>query len=203
MDIIISKNEVFNEVEKRSSLEGYVLPDRYDNVWANKDRGELLDSYWAEGYISVVQLLKRYLANQTVQHNLEVYIGDETVTISVNMPERYDSNLDGNIVTDAKMMIACRILQRWLAVTAPEAATKYGEESLSYSVDLAVKISYRKEPTAKLSAASSDGVSIDSTEAALSMPANDTVSLSQGWDRSCVGDCIDCQCENACCREAQ
>jgi len=203
MDIVISKKEIFNEVEKRSSLEGYVLPDRYDNVWANTDRGELLDSYWIEGYTAVVQLLKRYLSNQTVQHSLITYNGDETVTISVDMPERYDSNLDGSVTTDAKMLIACKILQRWLSVTAPEAANKYGEESVSYSVDLVVKVSYRKEPTSQLSSAVADSVAIETVEDTLATPVADSVAMSQGWGNCCGGECIDCQCDDTCCREAQ
>ena len=195
MDIIILKQEIFNEVEKRSSLEGYAIPDRYDQVWANSSRGELLDSYWIKGYTAVVQLLKKYLSSDSVAYTLNSFNEGEKLTISVEMPSRYDDKLNGSISTDVKMLIACNIITGWLKVVLPEAASKYEEESKGYSEDLRVKLLYRKSPEdtlnnpksdsedissgseAELSGAKSDSVEIGASEAELSEAKSDSVAL--------------------------
>jgi hypothetical protein len=211
MDITILKQEVFSEVEKRSSLEGYAIPDRYDQVWANSSRGELLDSYWIEGYTAVIQLLKKYLSSNSVAYTLNAFSENEKLTISVEMPSRYDSNLDGSISTDIKMLIACNIITGWLKVVLPEAASKYEEESKGYSEDLRVKLLYRKSPEdtlnnpksdsedissgseAELSGAKSDSVEIAESQEALRKANEDDVVLVQGWNyRQCcrTTDCV-------------
>ena len=160
MILTISKSEIFKEVEKRSSLEGFVSPDVFDKVWANDSRSELLDSYWIEGQAAVIQLLKKYLNIETIEHSLTEYDGDEVFTISVDMPERYNSLLDGNVSTDIKMLLACNILTGWMNVVKPESASKYSEESKGYSEDLRVKLLYRVEPKAALSTAKADDVEL-------------------------------------------
>jgi hypothetical protein len=45
MEIKIPKAEIFNEVEKRSSIEGYIIPERYDNVWAEGETGRVKRIY--------------------------------------------------------------------------------------------------------------------------------------------------------------
>lgn len=196
MTINISKQEVFNEVEKRSSIEGYSIPERYDNIWADKSRGEILDSYWIEGYTAVVQLLKRYLSQETVTYNLSSYDNDEKLSIEAVMPDRYNSLLDGSIETAVKMMIACNVLHGWLEVVNPESAAKYQEESEEYSEDIRVKLLYRKSPEKSFTEKGSDGeISICSCDAGLKYPTEDTVVLSQNWDKHCNGDCIVFRCD--------
>lgn len=211
MDIIILKQEIFNEVEKRSSLEGYAIPDRYDQVWANNSRGELLDSYWIEGYTAVIQLLKKYLSSDSVAYTLNAFNENEKLTISVEMPSRYDDKLDGSISTDIKMLIACNIITGWLKVVLPEAASKYEEESKGYSEDLRVKLLYRKSPEdtlnspksdsdnissgseSELSEAKSDSVAIVESQEVLRKANEDDVELVQGWNyRQCCSttDCV-------------
>lgn len=196
MTINISKQEVFNEVEKRSSIEGYSIPERYDNIWADKSRGEILDSYWIEGYTAVVQLLKRYLSQETVTYNLLSYDNDEKLSIEAVMPDRYNSLLDGSIETAVKMMIACNVLHGWLEVVNPESAAKYQEESKGYSEDIRVKLLYRKSPEKSFTEKESDGeISICSCDSGLKYPTEDTETLSQNWDRHCNGDCIVFRCD--------
>lgn len=156
MDISIKKSEVFNEVEKRSSLEGYVIPERYDNVWANKEKGELLDSFWINGCTAVVQVMKKYLSGSTVEHSLMSYDSDEIFNLKVTMPARYDSNLNGSVLTDIKMMIALSVLHGWMSVSAPESAAKYLDESKGYSDDLILKLLHRKSPEDTLNDATVD-----------------------------------------------
>lgn len=179
MDIIILKQEIFNEVEKRSSLEGYAIPERYDQVWANSDRGELLDSYWIEGYTAIVQLLKRYLSSDSVTYTLNTFNKDEKLTISVDMPSRYDNKLDGSISTDVKMLIACNIIAGWLKVVLPESASKYEEESKGYSEDLRVKLLYRKSPEDTLNNPKSDSDDISGSEAELFSAKSDSIEINE------------------------
>lgn len=152
MNITIGKSEIYNEVEKRTSLEGFVYPENFDKVWANESRGELLDSYWVEGYTAVIQLLKRYLSSASV----DAFGGSDFISITLNTPERYDSNLEESIKSDIKMMLACNILTGWINVVMPEAAPKYEEEAKGYSEDLRVKLLYRKEPTRTFASAKTD-----------------------------------------------
>lgn len=146
MTINISKQEVFNEVEKRSSIEGYSIPERFDNIWADQSRGEILDSYWIEGCEAVIQLIKRYLRSETVTHNLSQYKKDEVLSVELSLPERHSCSLEGSIVTCMKMLIACNVLYGWLEVVKPELASKYVEEANGFSNDLKSKILYRVAP---------------------------------------------------------
>ena len=199
MNISISKQEIFNEVEKRTSLEGYIASENYDKILAGQDRGELLDSYWIEACTAVIQLMKRYLTHQTVSHEINKYNTDEVFTITASMPARYNSLLDGNVTTDIKMLIACNILSRWFSVVSPGVSAKYTEESQGYAEDLKVKLLYRSEPTAELSSAiadrdkvsleeeanyktSSDDSSLKVEEEALGVIKIDEEPLVQKWD---------------------
>lgn len=186
MEIKISKKEIFGEVEKRTSLEGLVASDNYDNIWADSGRGELLDSYWIEGYTAIIQLLKRYITNNTVSYNLTSYDDDEVVTISATMPARYSSLLDGSVATDVKMMVACNITCKWLKVVFPEASVKYDEEAKEYSEDLRAKLSYRSDPNVTSTTAKTDEEEIESAVAEFSAGLEDTEVLSQGWNSDCT-----------------
>lgn len=177
MNISVSKKEIFDEVEKRTSLEGSVLPERYDGVWANADRGAFLDSYWVEGCEAVVQLLKRYITSSTVTHVLNVYNGDETLTLEATMPGRFNTLLEGSIATDVKMLIACNVLCRWLEVTLPEASAKYKDESLGYSEELRVKLLYRDAPTTTVVDAKTDTEDVVPESAYLHSSKSDSKSM--------------------------
>ena len=203
MILTISKSEIFKEVEKRSSLEGFVSPEVFDKVWANESKNELLDSYWIEGQTAIVQLFKKYLGEKTIESTLTESKDDEKFTISVDMPDRYNSLLDGSVSTDVKMMLACNILTGWMKVVLPESASKYDEEAKGYSEDLRVKMLYRIEPTATcaetaktdgeslsvdeeaLAAAKTDEVYISIGEEALEPAKVDDVAMVQGWGREC------------------
>lgn len=187
MIITVSKKELFDEVEKRSSLEGSVLPERFEGVWASEEEGKFLDSYWVEGYTAVVQLMKRYLTGQTITYDLSTYDKDEVLTINATMPKRYNSLLDGSVATDVKMLIACNILHGWLEVKAPEAAAKYEEEAKGYTEDMRVKLLYRNEPTAKMVAADNDasrvndeGMSLDKGRADAIKVKDEGMSITKG-----------------------
>lgn len=199
MEIKISKKEIFGEVEKRTSLEGLVASDNYDNIWADSGRGELLDSYWIEGYTAIIQLLKRYITNNTVNYTLTTYDDDEELSITATMPARYSSLLDGSVATDAKMIVACNITSKWLKVVFPEASVKYDEEAKEYAEDLRIKLTYRSDPnvtstTAKadsenvlveessLTTAKADDVEIESSFAEFNAGNDDTEMLFQGWN---------------------
>lgn len=177
MELSISKKEIFDEVEKRSSLEGTVIPERFEGVWASEEEGKFLDSFWLEGYTAVIQLLKRYLTSETVTYTLNDYSQNEVLTIKADMPQRYNSLLDGSVATDVKMLIVCNVLHGWLEVKAPEVSGKYDEEAKGYAEDLRVKVLYRSEPTGKLSSADADGDVIEREGLALSSADADNVAL--------------------------
>lgn len=164
MTIVISKQEIFNEVEKRSSLEGVMLPELFENVWASKEEGQFLDSYWIEGYTAVIQLLKRYIRSESVSYTIDSYDKNEALNINIEMPARYNSLLDGSVSTDIKMLIACNVLHGWLEIKAPQAALKYQEEAKGYSEDLRVKLLYRVAPGSKLVDADIDDIEINGSD---------------------------------------
>lgn len=161
MKITVSKNVIFKEVEKRSSLEGSMIPERFEGVWASEEEGQFLDSYWVEGYTAIVQLLKKYLSTQTVNYDLSTYDKDEVLSIEVEMPGRYSSLLDGSVNTDVNMLMVCNILTGWFGVKHPEAAAKYDEEAKGYTEDLRVKLLYRTEPTGTMNAPKMDDTAIE------------------------------------------
>ena len=149
MVITISKKEIFEEVEKRTSLEGAMLAERFEDIWASKEEGMFLDSFWIEGYTAVIQLMKRYLKSGAVSYKLDQYDADEVLNINIEMPARYSNLLDGSVVTDLKMLMACNILSGWLKVKAPEISGKYDEEARGYTEDLRVKLLWRESPDSR------------------------------------------------------
>lgn len=193
MEIKISKKEIFGEVEKRTSLEGLVASDNYDNIWADGGRGELLESYWIVGYTAIIQLLKRYITNSTLNYTLTSYDDDEVVTINATMPARYSSLLDGSVATDVKMMVACNIISKWLKVVSPEVSVKYDEEAKEYAEDLRIKLSHRTDPNVTSVKAKSDEERIESEFTEFCAWNGDTESLVQGWNLDC--SCNHCNLE--------
>lgn len=177
MDLSISKKEIFREVEKRTSMEGFVLPENYDVVWANDSRGVLLDSFWADGCSEVIQLMKRYISNDTVEHSFTQYDSDEVLTINADMPARYNALMDGNVATDAKMIVACKILIGWLKVNMPEAVAKYESELGIYLEDIKSKINFRISPDNVVTSAKSDSESIDNEGSDLIPAKSDSVQI--------------------------
>ena len=176
MDITISKSEIFREVEKRTSLEALGQTGNFESVWASAEEGKFLDTYWIEGCMAAVQVFKRYLAKSTVTHTLTGYHADETFSITVEMPERFNNLLEGSIVTDVKMMIASNVMYGWMSVKLPELAKKYEDESASYAEDLKQKILYRNEPVSKMQLKDEDDSLIEKDDSMLAVKdADDTV----------------------------
>jgi hypothetical protein len=196
MTITVNKQEIFNEVEKRSSLEGTMLPERFEGVWASKGEGQFLDSFWIEGYTAVVQLMKRFLSSETVSYKIDTYDKDEVLTIEAEMPKRYSNLLDGSVTTDIKMLIACNILHGWLEIKYPEAAAKYDDEAKGYSEDLRVKLLYREAPKAEMKSADCCcDSSMNPKYEYIGEARHDNVVLNQRWGKcSCEGECNPCRC---------
>lgn len=185
MNIKVSKKEVFLEVERRSSLEGYILSERYDSLWANETKGELLESYWIEGCNAVVQMMREFIDDSTAEADLSKYNQEEEFSISLKMPGRYNTNLEGSIATGIKMMIACNILNRWFSVCAQELAPKYDTESKSYFEDVRIKLYYRISPERTMVAASNDDDGAVKNEVSLSL-SEDTEPVSRTENMSYV-----------------
>ena len=176
MDITVSKSEIFKEVEKRTSLEALGQEGEFESVWASSEEGKFLDTYWIEGYTAAVQVFKRYITKNTVTHSLTTHDADEVLTISVEMPERFNILLEGSIVTDVKMMIASNVMYGWMSVKLPELAKKYEDESASYAEDLKQKILYRNEPVSKMQLKDEDDSLIEKDDSMLAVKdADDTV----------------------------
>lgn len=185
--IEISKNEVCNEVERRLSLEASLLPESYDAIWVSGKKKELLDGYWIEGCEVVISLLKRYLNIETNSRNLELYNANETLSIGLNMPDRYDENLDGSIETCIKMMIACNMVSGWMKVVRPEIAAKYDDESAGYMDELKSKILYRTNPERDFGQFKTDTESIKDDGSEFYSTKTDDYVLMQQWGSLCEG----------------
>lgn len=175
MQIKIPKKEVFSEVEKRSSLEGYLLSDKYDSVWASENKGVLLESYWIEGCGAVVQILKDFLNGNTDNVNLLSYNASEELTLDVSLSGRYNQYLVGSMTTGIKMMIACNILSRWLGVCSPDLSPKYDEEAKSYLEDIRIKLFTRIAPSRTFVSAKADEESVIRDESCLGFSPYDEI----------------------------
>ena len=169
MDITVSKSEIFKEVEKRTSLEALGQEGKFESVWASSEEGKFLDTYWIEGYTAAVQVFKRYITKNTVTHSLTTHDADEVLTISVEMPERFNILLEGSIETDVKMMIAANVTYGWMNVKLPALAKKYEDESASYAEDLKQKILYRNEPVSKMQLKDEDDSLIEKDDSMLAV----------------------------------
>lgn len=179
MDITVSKSDILQEVEKRTSLEGVVIPERFEDVWASKEDGELLDSFWVEGCSVVVQLFKRYVSSINGGTISSTYNGSESFTLNATMPTRYPVALDNSVASDVKMIIACNMVLGWLNVKLPTAAAKYKEEGEGYAEGLKSKLLYRTSPTQTLNTATTENQEFSNTGIELVTKAADSETLSQ------------------------
>lgn len=179
MNITVSKSDILQEVEKRTSLEGVVIPERFEDVWASKEDGELLDSFWVEGCSVVVQLFKRYVASINGGTISSTYNGSESFTLNATMPTRYPAALDNSVASDVKMIIACNMVLGWLNVKLPTAATKYKDEGEGYAEGLKSKLLYRTSPTQTLNTATAESKEFSNTETELATKEADSENLSQ------------------------
>ena len=191
MDITVSKSEIFKEVEKRTSLEALGQEGKFESVWASSEEGKFLDTYWIEGCMAAVQVFKRYLAKSTVTHTLTGYYADETFSITVEMPERFNNLLEGSIVTDVKMMIASNVMYGWMSVKLPELAKKYEDESASYAEDLKQKILYRNEPVSKMQLKDEDDSLIEKDDSMLAVKDADDIVIEKDDSMLAVKDADD------------
>ena len=191
MDITVSKSEIFKEVEKRTSLEALGQEGEFESVWASSEEGKFLDTYWIEGYTAAVQVFKRYITKNTVTHSLTNHDADEVLTISVEMPERFNNLLEGSIVTDVKMMIASNVMYGWMSVKLPELAKKYEDESASYAEDLKQKILYRNEPVSKMQLKDEDDSLIEKDDSMLAVKDADDIVIEKDDSMLAVKDADD------------
>lgn len=180
MNITVSKSDILQEVEKRTSLEGVVIPERFEDVWASKEDGELLDSFWVEGCSVVVQLFKRYVASINGGTISSTYNGSESFTLNATMPTRYPAALDNSVASDVKMIIACNMVLGWLNVKLPTAAAKYKEEGEGYAEGLKSKLLYRTSPTQTLNTATAESKQFSDTETKLATKEADSENFASG-----------------------
>jgi len=195
MEITVSKSEIFKEVEKRTSLEALGQKGEFESVWASSEEGKFLESYWIEGCTAAVQVFKRYLTKNTVSHNLTNYDSDEILTISVEMPDRFNDLLEGSIVTDVKMMIAANVMYGWMSVKLPDMAKKYDDESNSYAEDLRLKILYRDEPVSEIQVKDADDTEIERDDSTLSVKSDDDEKIVREGSMLSVKDADDTEIE--------
>lgn len=185
MEINVSKQEILKEVERRISLESSILPDKYDLLWVNTNKKELLEGFWIEGCESVISIFKRYLSDSTTEHSFTSYDTDSVFELKVEMPERYSNLLDGSVITAVKMIIACNVVFGWLNSVLPDLAVKYKEESTGYADDLRSKILYRNSPLKPLLPAKEDKESIQEAEDPFASAKSDNVDITQFWELKC------------------
>jgi len=150
MKIIISKSEVYKEVEKQSSIAASVLigadSPRYEDVRVTEYDYEVLDTFWRDGVNSAIQLFTRYISNQTVSSDLSTFDGTENLTIGADMPDAFNDLLIGSITTGLKMMLSCNVMSGWMGIKVPNTAQKYKNDALGYANDIKIKLLYRSAP---------------------------------------------------------
>lgn len=150
MEITIKKSEIFKEVEKRTSLEGISIPDRFEEIWATEYEGGYLNTYWIGGCTSTVQIFKRYLKEVSYKYDLADYDSEEVFSLNAEMSSRYSDVLTHSVEGDMKMMIACNVMWGWMQVKQPELASKYENEAKEYAGNLKLKLLYRDSPSSKI-----------------------------------------------------
>ena len=150
MEITIKKSEIFKEVEKRTSLEGISIPDRFEEIWATEYEGGYLNTYWIGGCTSIVQIFKRYLKEVSYKYDLADYDSEEVFSLNAEMSSRYSDVLTHSVEGDMKMMIACNVMWGWMQVKQPELALKYENEAKEYAGNLKLKLLYRDSPSSKI-----------------------------------------------------
>lgn len=150
MEITIKKSEIFKEVEKRTSLEGISIPDRFEEIWATEYEGGYLNTYWIGGCTSIVQIFKRYLKEVSYKYDLVDYDSEEVFSLNAEMSSRYSDVLTHSVEGDMKMMIACNVMWGWMQVKQPELASKYKNEAKEYAGNLKLKLLYRDSPSSKI-----------------------------------------------------
>lgn len=187
MEITIKKSEIFKEVEKRTSLEGISIPDRFEEIWATEYEGGYLNTYWIGGCTSIVQIFKRYLKEVSYKYDLADYDSEEVFSLNAEMSSRYSDVLTHSVEGDMKMMIACNVMWGWMQVKQPELASKYENEAKEYAGNLKLKLLYRDSPSSKIGEKKEeDSKDIDTDTGCMSIKEEDSEFIAISSDESLV-----------------
>lgn len=139
VNIAINRSTVFAEVRKTTAYEG-AHSGAYDNTVVKTNDETMLERYWNEAVGMLVDIVKDFLSASPSMPS-------DTLTISLNMPPLWDSNLTAGMQTSAVSYCENYIIAKWLEMLGIEKAGKYADAAGSQLNDVRNKIYYRKRPT--------------------------------------------------------
>jgi len=150
MEVRIRKCEVYQEVEKLTSIIGsQTITDSgslYKQVWASPHDGPTLDTFWRDAVSGVYDLFRRYLSSCAVEYNIHESDGDEVFTLEAEMPIGFDDKLTGDIKNTMKSFFVATVLAGWFGLKYPVKAEEYANEAVGYGSSIKEKLLFRKDP---------------------------------------------------------
>lgn len=160
MDITLSitKSVVMNEVAKQTSYIGGKITfqdgsNAYDQVFTTEDDFAMLEKYWREASNATATNLRRFVKSieesGATDTDLKLPQGSEVnkqgvLTITLNMPTRYDDSQTGTIQSTLFNYFVNFITSKWLGITYKEDAEYYDAYATGNMKEILLKIFYKK-----------------------------------------------------------
>jgi hypothetical protein len=150
MNIIVRKCEVYQEVEKITSVIGsQTVTDSgslYKQLWASPDDAPVLDMFWRDAASDVYNMFRRYLSSSSVEYSMHESNREEVFVLETETPVGFEENLTMDILNNIKSFFVATVVSGWLALKGSERAAGYASEAVGYGSSIKEKLMFKKEP---------------------------------------------------------
>lgn len=145
VDITLSKDTIFTEVNKQTSYEGAKADATlYDKVRVKSHDRAMLERWWGDACGLIATICVPYV---TDIEGFDVSSHD-SITIGLSLPSNWNANQESILTTTAQDIVCEYLLQQWYLLLNMEAQAKVSAEKItSATAKMAVALYDRVRPT--------------------------------------------------------
>jgi hypothetical protein len=150
MEVSIRKCEVYQEVEKITSIIGSQTTtdsgSLYKQIWASPSDAPTLDTFWRDAASGVYDLFRRYLSSSSVEYNFHESDRDEIFILEADDPIGFEDKLTNDIINNIKSFFVMTVTSGWFGLKLPNRAEEYANEAALYGTSIKEKLLFKKDP---------------------------------------------------------
>lgn len=140
--IIISKNEVYEEVAQTTSYTGAKMEDgnegTYDRIFTTEADRSQLERFWNESCVSVCETLKEFVSEERN--------GSESFTLFLSLSSSFDRALEPAVRKELFSFFVMNITAKWYVFTNKKEAGEFSEGAASLLEGVRRKAYWRRKP---------------------------------------------------------
>lgn len=141
MDLVINKEDVYNEVAKTTNYVASKMddPTAYERISTTDENREILDRFWMESKNMVSNSLKKVFAAENESDSLYILI--------LNVSEAFDEKQVDSMQRSLFSFFVMNITAKWFNITNKSEAMGYAAEAATYIEEIMRKAYFKKRPT--------------------------------------------------------